>query len=138
MNKRKNGERAKILFDSIDLEVLKKLNTSSDGIGVLDLAKQLKLSHISLKPHIDKLIHLELIKSWKDQNKNVLVSFVGIFKEMLKDSGDKEFLEEFKNQESLVLFLERAMKFSLRKENQEDTNIDLRNLKQIDKFKFKP
>ena len=63
--KKENRKRGIIYFDSIDLEILELLDTpnkvNSIGWGVLEIVDRLNISHISLKPHIDKLLRLKLI-----------------------------------------------------------------------------
>jgi predicted transcriptional regulator len=58
--KRKTGERANILFDSIDLEILETI-ILNQTLGVLELCNKLRVNHFSLKPHIDRLLSLNLI-----------------------------------------------------------------------------
>ena len=59
MEKRKVGERAEILIDTIDLEILEYLNGAESGI--LELANYLNINHKNLKPHIEKLIRANLL-----------------------------------------------------------------------------
>lgn len=66
MRKRNVGEKAKVLLDSLDLEILNLLNTSkykdsAIGYGVLDMVKMLNVTHKTIKPHIDKLKKSNLI-----------------------------------------------------------------------------
>jgi len=68
-------KRGIIYFDSIDLEILEFINKpnykeNTDGWGVLEIANNLNISHISLKPHIDKLLRLELIHTITTTSKN--------------------------------------------------------------------
>ena len=110
MVKREIGERANILFDDIDLKIVKIINDySNNGIGVIDLSKKLNITHISLKPHIDKLIHLELIF-------------------MVKNNEDRAVLKPNKNDiEKIKVFLDYL----------NETNNYL-NKRKIDKSKKKP
>lgn len=59
------AEKGSVLFDSIDLKILellrKRHNTTFGGLKVYEIAKELKIRHKSLKPHIDKLRSLNLI-----------------------------------------------------------------------------
>jgi hypothetical protein len=45
MDKRNIGQRASVLFDSIDLEILEILDNSNQGKGVLELVTALKIKH---------------------------------------------------------------------------------------------
>ncbi len=77
MKKRGRGIRSRIYFDHIDLEILKELPKHSlNGLGVLGLAKKIRVQHRTLKFHLDKLFYLGLIgitSSSKGKIKAVLV-----------------------------------------------------------------
>lgn len=65
-NKEKPGRKSKVLFDSIDLEILQYLDNevyddSQRGISVLDLTKAIGLTHQNLKIHLEKLLRAGLI-----------------------------------------------------------------------------
>ena len=59
------GRKSKVLFDSIDLKILETLSETYDGIGVLDLAKKMNLTHQNLKKHLEKLLKARLIMTIK-------------------------------------------------------------------------
>jgi len=62
--KRKIGERAIGLLDSIDLQILEVLEEKcNEGIGIMELRQVIGIHHTSLKPHLDKLISCGLIIS---------------------------------------------------------------------------
>jgi hypothetical protein len=80
-------------LDSVDLEILEYLSNANwnerdlVGYGVLEVANHLQLNHNNLKPHIDKLLHLNLItiqekpifkenKIEKDDNGNIKYKIV--------------------------------------------------------------
>lgn len=98
MKTRGVGERAKILIDSIDLEILEFLEGCEVVIGVLDLANRLDIKHKNLKPHLEKLIRIGLIKTneYQGSRKIGLVS-PRIFYDMYgyEIETDKKFGEEF-------------------------------------------
>lgn len=56
----KTGRKSKVLFDSIDLEILELL-TSNEPMGVLEVAKRINLTHQNLKTHLEKLLKLNLV-----------------------------------------------------------------------------
>jgi len=78
MDKRNIGQRASVLFDSIDLEILERLDKYNQGMGVLELATALKIKHKNLKPHIDKLRKLELIFIYKHPTDNKVLLWTGM------------------------------------------------------------
>ena len=53
-----SGRKSKVLVDSIDLDILTTLNHYSYnlGLGVLELAEKINLTHQNLKRHLEKLI----------------------------------------------------------------------------------
>lgn len=110
MVKRKVGERAEILFDSIDLEVLKKFNSFNNAVKVLELADSLKINHNSLKPHIDKLMTLGLINTNKNKE--------GI-------SGASLYFKQDTNPKIILEYLEKANSY-LKNKPKSETSIDLR------------
>lgn len=57
----KLGRKSKVLFDSIDLDILNILKGLDNPIGVLDLGKKINLTHQNLKPHLEKLIKSDFI-----------------------------------------------------------------------------
>lgn len=57
--KRERGEKAKILLDEIDFKVL--WLTQDRFLGVLEIARALKIKHSSLKPHLLKLVQSGLL-----------------------------------------------------------------------------
>jgi len=59
------GRKSKVLFDSIDLEILKKLSGTYDGMGVLELSRDMNLTHQNLKKHLEKLLRVKLISTIK-------------------------------------------------------------------------
>lgn len=85
--KRKIGERAKILLDTIDQSILNKL--SEKELGILELSREINISYKNLKPHINKLIKSHLIYTSKKGLKiNLILSKSHIKKnilEILKD-----------------------------------------------------
>lgn len=98
MVKRKVGERARILFDDIDLKILKLLDKSQGNniyYSIEDLADKLSLKHKNLKPHVDKLLMLKLIYIFKDlDGKN------NIFSEI--DNRHKPNERKFKTREDYI------------------------------------
>lgn len=58
------GRKSKVLFDSIDLEILRTIEEagkSGSETGVLDLAKAIDLTHSNLKKHLEKLSKARLV-----------------------------------------------------------------------------
>jgi len=71
MVKRKVGERAEILVDTLDLEILSEIR--KEELGVLELANKLNIQHKNLKPHLVKLINVGLILISKTKNRKILL-----------------------------------------------------------------
>jgi hypothetical protein len=145
MVKRKVGERAEILLDSIDLEILKKIksgygiNGGYDGIGVLELANILNIKHNSLKPHLDKLMFLNLIFSYKNSQNKVML---GCGMENIKELSEFEFdskkeyeeaLKEAEHQQTLIKYLEKIKTYYHEKEMKNLIDFDLRKKNDLPK-----
>jgi len=63
MERRKVGERSRLLFDEIDFQIMEFLVRHSEKIGVLELGEKLgNLKHANLKKHLDRLEKAKLIK----------------------------------------------------------------------------
>ena len=68
MVKRKKGERSGNVLNELDLAVLKTLkNNKNKDLGVGDLQKILKLTHMSLKVHVRHLLKIKLIQNQEVQ-----------------------------------------------------------------------
>ena len=68
MVKRKKGERSGNVLNELDLAVLKTLKNNKDkDLGVGDLQKILKLTHMSLKVHVRHLLKIKLIQDQEVQ-----------------------------------------------------------------------
>ena len=62
MVKRKRGDRSGNILNELNLVVLKTIkNNPNKDLGVGDLQKILKLSHMSLKEHVKHLVKIKLI-----------------------------------------------------------------------------
>lgn len=151
-------------FDSIDLEILQLLDgyprNKKYGIyGILDLADKLNISHISLKPHIDKLLDLELIRLIpfedlpKDKRKEIdkkNTSKVGVCSAKLINDNWLENVADFENKnerdtielvqkqnrmyDELLFQLEHIQKFVSKKRTEGLFEIDLRKLETREKY----
>lgn len=95
------GRKSKVLIDSIDLEILSILD-DKEGIGVLELAEKINLTHQNVKTHLEKLIRASLIlkkpsfTSKKKTNKIELITplfFKKYFKKQTEDT--KKFIFEY-------------------------------------------
>ena len=88
MAKRKRGDRSGNILNELNLVVLKTIkNNPNKDLGVGDLQKILKLSHMSLKIHVRHLIKIKLItKGEKQKDKHG--------KEPLKLTNDGEKILE--------------------------------------------
>lgn len=148
MSKRKVGERAEILFDSIDLDILKTLNEARnryggyyEGLGILDLAQKLNLKHKNLKPHIDKLLALDLIFAWKDEQKirigTEMENVKDLDEEMFEKKEWKEMQEETKEQRALLKYLEKSKQQQYKSKLAKDIEFDLRKKKNIEGINYK-
>lgn len=142
MIKRNTGERAETYFDSIDLQILEKLNypkninNSPEGLSVLELAETLKIKHKNLKPHIDKLLRLNLIFAYKDdKNKlrlmtgsaNVEYTFggdVSVITDNLKEQ--EEIRNSLREEETILKYLKKVRELKREEDLKKEIEIDLR------------
>lgn len=147
MSKRKIGQRAEVLLDTIDLEILNILGKHNpktrgkyneyNGMQVLQLAEAVKIQHNSLKPHLDKLRYLGLINSRKNSEGKVILGLsLEFFKEI--EEGDfasqkeyKKILLEVENQEALIIYMNKIKEFLENKEMEKEIEFDLRKKKDI-------
>lgn len=139
MVKRKVGERARILFDDIDLKILRLLNNNSEHgynvfYGIMELADKLFLKHKNLKPHIDKMIKLKLVSIVKDlDGKTIVLSEINDkykpIKRNFKTEEDYiEALKEVERKRALLSYLEQSNDFSLGNYAKNE-DFDLRKMK---------
>jgi DNA-binding MarR family transcriptional regulator len=120
MVKRKVGERARILFDDIDLKILNLLNKNLENnpnvfYSVLELADKLYLKHKNLKPHIDKLLMLELVSIRKDSDgKTRILSEINTEHKIIEKNykTKEDYIKALKEEEK-----KRALLFYLAKTN---------------------
>ena len=133
-------------FDNIDLEILEFLNIpnhseNSIGWSVLSLVDKLKITHISLKKHIDKLLRLKLICVDNRQDKIFLITIKEmnedlIFEE-LSNEQKKKIVNENTNFKIILNYLQQIKKLHYEKEQGELLDIDLRKTETQDRFKSK-
>lgn len=145
MRKRNVGERAETYFDSIDLQILEKLDTAQNinnqpnGFGILELANALNIKHKNLKPHIDKLIKLELIFAYKS-NEDKLYLWTGRANmeynfdydfSMITDNLKKqeEMRKELEEEETLLKYLKKVRGLSYKDSLKKSIETDFRKLK---------
>lgn len=84
MVERKRGDRSKILLNEADVLILDILNKNKDKIGVLGLREMLKISAISERTHIDRLVDSNFITKEKIKGTNkYLLNITSIGKEVL-------------------------------------------------------
>ena len=60
MVKRKEGDRSKILLNEVDVMIL-KIITQKEDVAIMWLREYLKISAISLRTHINRMLELGLI-----------------------------------------------------------------------------
>jgi len=60
MVKRKEGDRSKILLNEVDVMILKTISQKED-VAIMWLRDYLKISAISLRTHINRMLELGLI-----------------------------------------------------------------------------
>ena len=145
MRKRNVGERAKTYFDSIDLQILEKLDTAQninntpEGYGILELANALNIKHKNLKPHIDKLIKLKLIFAYKS-NEGKLYLWTGranmehnfdndfsMITDNLKEQ--EEMSKELEEEETLLKYLRKVRNLNYEDSLKKSIETDFRKLK---------
>lgn len=145
---RKPGERARILFDDLDLRILDFLNQPTQNyevkkFGVLDLVEGLHVKHISLKPHLDKLYALKLIGLDLDKKKNgkekvyfttMLQTYYNIYHgdddAVSNDPEErKKIMTEIKRQEALIKYMRTALEFCFEDEKKKNMEIDFRKIR---------
>jgi hypothetical protein len=147
-------------LDSVDLEILELLdspnwNVKKDlgGWSVLDIVEKLEIQHNNLKPHIDKLLKLNLIclkdlSEYKNRGeKNIKIKKVGLTsirvlidrwieddvmfmsdEELIKAKADREY---FKN---VVKCLSDVRKYFWDKEQKDFLELDLRSIETQDRL----
>lgn len=142
MVRRSKGERAETYFDSIDLQILEKLDTaqnihnSPEGYSVLDLVSSLKIKHKNLKPHIDKLLKLGLIFAYRD-DENKLRLWTGkanmryIFQDDLSivchnNEEIKKAKKQMENENALLQYLQKVRGIKQEEALRKEIFIDLR------------
>ena len=86
------GTKSKVIVDSIDLKILETLNDSY-GIGVIDLAMILKLSHKNLKVHLEKLIKTGLIKPLEFPVNDENMKLVTVNSKYIQDSEHNDDID---------------------------------------------
>jgi len=145
MKKRNVGERAETYFDSIDLQILEKLNTAQnvngnpEGFGILELANALNIKHKNLKPHIDKLRKLDLIFAYKNSD-NKLYLWTGkanVFYHLENDLSlitenpeeEQKLQRELNKKEALLEYLKKVRELSIAEEVQKAIETDFRKIK---------
>jgi hypothetical protein len=139
MVKEKTRSRGVVYLDSIDLEILEFLdkpnnNESVNGWGVLEIVKELNISHVSLKPHIDKLLRLDLITTITigTEKSRTLLIIKPEYNSFMAEMGDvnkKEYSEmkqEKERFEIIINFLRRIRKLFYEEQRNKLLYIDLR------------
>jgi len=146
-------------LDSVDLEILEFLDTpnysaNKNGWAVLDVVKKLDIQHNNLKPHIDKLLKLNLIcvvdlSSYKQrgkkliENKKVGLSSVRArndnwFENYADFEGEKEYIEEAKKENEYFKVVLKCLRdirsYFYNKENEEYLELDLRSKETQDRL----
>lgn len=144
MKKRNVGERAEILFDSIDLQILEKLltaqnvNNQPEGYGILELANALDIKHKNLKPHIDKLKNLNLIFAYKNNDKLYLWTGIANMKyifendySLITDDIEKqeEMRKETEQEQNLIEYLRKVRSLNYKNNMTKAIEMDFRKLK---------
>jgi hypothetical protein len=165
--KREKRARGIPYLDSIDLEILQILNGTLGYkdfkiFGVLDLVDELNISHISLKPHIDKLMDLGFIRliPMKEIPKEKMKKFnydksgrVGVCSVKLINNNWLENVANFDNKDEretidnvqqqnklyddVLLILNHIKNFTETKKTENLFDIDLRKLETIKKYSTK-
>lgn len=144
----KKSERGKVLFDDIDLRILNMLKAPYvKKISVIDLSKQLDINHKNLKPHINKLITLDLIFPYQEfDGKIYLASTLENAKQLSENDFDNkkdfdEMLQERIIQQGLMNMLYKADIYLTTEKMFEGLELDLRkkqNIPIIDKSNTLP
>ena len=144
MAKRGIGERANSLFDSIDLQILRLLEQTKDYVkplGILEIAERLNITHKNLKPHIDKLISLDLISTIKVNDKFEIRSTLHSYEIMLdieEDSNElKEIEKRYEDYKKILSILSKANGYFFDIEAKKSFGLDLRKLKTQEKLSNK-
>lgn len=151
MKKIEKRKRGIPYLDSIDLEILEFLDEpnykeNKNGWGVLDIVDKLEIKHNNLKPHIDKLLKLNLIvmidmSNYISKGKNVMqekkvgLSTIKANNDYWKDNvadfeKDKEEIKEVNKENdyfnAIIKCLQNIRKIFYEKENEEYLEMDLR------------
>lgn len=147
-------------LDNVDLEILEFLDTpnysaNTYGWGVLDIVNKLNIQHNNLKPHIDKLLRLNLIcvvdkSSYRKKGKKIienkkvgLISVRARNEDYIRDfEGDiehKDFIKEAKEESEYFKVILKCLRdirsYFYNKENEDYLNLDLRSKETQDALK---
>ena len=83
--KRTRGERSGVLLDDVDLIILKILNKSNKKYSIMELNKELNMSHVSFKIHFRRLIDLGFLEKEKvEKQHKYLLKITKNGKELIK------------------------------------------------------
>jgi predicted transcriptional regulator len=83
--KRTRGERSGVLLDDVDLIILKILNKSNKKYSIMELNKELNMSHVSFKIHFRRLINLGFLEKERVEKQNkYLLGLTKKGKELIK------------------------------------------------------
>ncbi len=82
---RKKGDRSKILLNEVDVMILEVLSKNKDKFSVLTLKKKLKMSNLSGRKHINRLVDSKFITKVRVEGQyKYVLNITPIGKEVLK------------------------------------------------------
>lgn len=154
----RTGQRSDVLFDSADLDILETLrqhhktteyeedgNTRyAVGMPVLELVENLKMTHKSLKPHINKLIALEFIIAYNANGQVYLTTnaafdrLMGADYSHLSESEQEKEYALIKLEDDLVKALKAVKNYYYKSGIQKRIETDLRKRTRIKNLSEKP
>jgi DNA-binding Lrp family transcriptional regulator len=113
------GRKSKVLIDSIDLDILTTLNDYSYnlGLGVLELAEKIKLTHQNLKRHLEKLVKARLVfpLTYSSSNKINLVTCYW-FHDLYDGDNAEKVKKDIEEYEVILAFLKKINSLDYEKE----------------------
>lgn len=114
-----SGRKSKVLVDSIDLDILTTLNPYSYiniGLGVLELAKKINLTHQNLKRHLEKLIKARLVLTLTSSGSNKISLVTPYYFHDYNGDNEEQIKKDVEEYEAILSFLKKMNNLDYEKE----------------------
>lgn len=104
-----SGRKSKVLVDSIDLDILTTLNPYSYnlGLGVLELAEKINLTHQNLKRHLEKLIKARLVLTLTSSGSNKISLVTPYYFHDYNGDNEDQIKKDVEEYEAILSFLKK-------------------------------